>query len=418
MSPRRLDLRILCTSGAAIKSTLDSWPTLPLVITYGWRRRLKHIPRNVIDALRHPDRLCKIDLNVTSSMTGPIVKAIQKPCQVLEDIHITINDTQGPSILVRNAFLGGSAPHLRKIELDGIAFPFSAIRQVLLSTNNLVELHLSKIPNEVYFSPDDLVSALSTLVQLKWLMVGFYSPDSRPPPSMTRTRHQRTSLPSLVFLQFYGTSEYIEEFAAQIDLPALWKLNIRLFNDIFFEIPQFCEFLTRLNQPCSPTSVIITLLSLFDLETVKVDFIYNTDLGHEDYARRYTLETSCIPFDWRLSFLTQITSQLSPLLSSVHKLTIRSGSGLKVLTGEEAADSTQWLELFQPFTHVTKVAVWETKVVQGIVQALVMEDAAGVFPELTTLYLSGYRRTPSVAKAAEQFVATRRLAGRTVHLSG
>ncbi|KAH9991016.1 hypothetical protein BJV77DRAFT_1150747 [Russula vinacea] len=249
-------------------------------------------------------------------------------------------------------------------------------------------------------------------------MVGFYSPDSRPPPSMTRTRHQRTSLPSLVFLQFYGTSEYIEEFAAQIDLPALWKLNIRLFNDIFFEIPQFCEFLTRLNQPCSPTSVMITLLSLFDLETVKVDFIYNTNLGHEDYARRYTLETSCIPFDWRLSFLTQITSQLSPLLSSVHELTIWGGSSLKVPTGEEAADSTQWLELFQPFTYVTKVTVGETKVVQGIVQALVMEDAAGVLPELTTLYLSGYRRTPSVAKAAEQFVATRRLAGRMVHLSG
>ena len=376
------------------------------------------MPRNVINALRHPDRLCNIDLNVTSSMTGPIVKAIQKPCQVLEDIHITINDTQGPSILVRNAFLGGSAPHLREIELDGIAFPFSAIRQVLLSTNNLVELHLSKIPNDVYFSPDDLVTALSTLVQLERLTVDFYSPDSRPTPSMTRTRHQRTSLPSLVFLVFHGTSEYIEEFVARIDLLALLSIRIKLFNDIFFEIPQFCEFLTRLNQPCSPTSVIITLLSLFDLETVKVDFIYNTNLGHEYYARRYTLETSCTPFDWRLSFLTQITSQLSPLLSSVHKLTIRSGSGLKVLTGEEAADSTQWLELFQPFTHVTKVTVGETKVVQGIVQALVMEDAAGVLPELTTLYLSGYRRTPSVAKAAEQFVATRRLAGRTVHLSG
>ena len=47
-----------------------------------------------------------------------------------------------------------------------------------------------------------------------------------------------------------------------------------------------------------------------------------------------------------------------------------------------------------------------------------MEDAAGVLPELTTLSLSGYHHTPSVAKAAEQFVATRRLAGRTVHLSG
>ena len=416
MSPRRLDLRILCTSGAAIKSTLDSWPTLPLVISYGWGRRLKNIPRNVIDALRHPDRLCKIDLNVTSSMTGPIVKVIQKPCQVLEGIRITVNDTQGPSILVRNGFLGGSAPRLREIKLDGIAFPFSAIRQVLLSTNSLVQLNLSKIPNDVYFSPDDLITALSTLVQLKWLTVGFYSPDSRPPPSMTRPRHQRTSLPSLVFLGFYGTSEYLEEFVARIELHALSTLRIKFFNDIVFEIPQFCEFMTRLNQPRSPTSASMKLNS----GIVGVDFLdKKTNLGNEystHYALDYALETSCIPFDWKLSFLTQIASQLSPLLSSVYELTILGCSILKVPTGEEAADSTQWLELFQPFTHVTKVTVWETKVVQSIMQALLMEEAAGVLPELTTLHLSGYQHTPSVAKAAEQFVATRSLSGRAVHL--
>jgi hypothetical protein len=417
ISPRRLDLRILCTSGAAIKSTLDSWPTLPLVISYGWRRRLKHIPRNVIAALRHPDRLCKIDLTVTSSMTRRIVKAIQKPCQVLEGIRITVNDTQGPSILVRNGFLGGSAPRLREIELDGIAFPFSAIRQVLLSTNNLVELHLSKIPNDVYFSPDDLVSALSTLVQLKWLTVRFYSPDSRPPPSMTRPRcHQRAFLPSLAFLVFDGTSEYLEEFVARIDLHALSTIRIKFFNDIVFEIPQYCEFMTRLNQPRSLTSASIKL-GLFDSDNVLVDFFDKTNLGNEYYTC-YTLETSCKPFDWKLSFLTQITSQLSPLLSSVYELTILGGSILKVPTGEEAADSTQWLEVFQQFTHVTRVTVLEMDVLPGIVQALVMEDAAGVLPELTTLSLSGYHHTPSVAKAAEQFVATRRLAGRTVHLSG
>ena len=373
------------------------------------------MPRNVLDALRHPDRLCNIDLNVTSSMIGSIVEAIQKPCQVLEGIRITVYyDAEGPSILVRNGFLGGSAPHLREIMLDGIAFPFSAIREVLLSTNNLVELHLSKIPNDVYFSPDDLVTALSTLVQLERLTVDFYSPDSRPTPSMTRTRHQRTSLPSLVFLVFHGTSEYIEEFVARIDLLALLSIRIKLFNDIFFEIPQFCEFMTRLNQPCSPTLALVRF-DLFDSDTVRVDFTPETNVEDES---RCSLETSCIPFDWKLSFLTQIISQLSPLLSSVHKLTILAASIVKAPTGEEAADSIQWLELFQPFTHVTKVTVWERKVIPGIVQALVMEDAAGVLPELTTLSLSGYHHTPSVAKAAEQFVATRRLAGRTVHLSG
>ena len=345
-----------------------------------------------MNALRHPDRLCKIDLNVTSSMTGLIVEAIQKPCQVLEDIRITVSDAEGPSILVRNAFLGGSAPHLREIELDGIAFPFSAIREVLLSTNNLVELHLSKIPNDVYFSPDDLVTALSTLVQLKWLTVRFYSPDSRPPPSMTRPRHQRAFLPSLAFLVFDGTSEYLEEFVARIDLLALSTIHVKFFNDIFFEIPQLYELMTRLNQPRFPPPPSITL-GLFSSDIVRVGFLYETNPGKEYYPPRYSWETSCIPFDWKLSFLTQITSQLSPLLSSVYELIISGDSSLKVPTGEEAADSTQWLELFQPFTHVTKVNVVKSSVLPGIVQALVMEDAAGVLPELTTLALFGYRST-------------------------
>jgi hypothetical protein len=58
-----------------------------------------------------------------------------------------------------------AGPLLRKMELDGIAFPFPTIRQVLLSTNNLSELCLSNIPNTGYFSPDALATALSTSVR-------------------------------------------------------------------------------------------------------------------------------------------------------------------------------------------------------------------------------------------------------------
>jgi hypothetical protein len=80
-------------------------------------------------------------------------------------------------------------------------------------------------------------------------------------------------------------------------------------------------------------------------------------------------------------------------------------------------DSLQWLQLFQQFTHVTHVRVWEKRYVPGIVQALAMEDmAAGVLPELASLQLVGYLDSPSVVKTAEQFVATRKLSGRTVIL--
>ena len=409
MSPRRLDLRILCESRAAIGSILRSWPTLPLVVWFIASTRSKNLPRNVVVALHRPDRLCEISFDVKNSMIGSIVEAIQKPCQALESIRITIIDATGPSKLVRNGFLGGSAPHLREIKLDGIAFPFPEIRQVLLSTNNLVELRLSKIPNDAYFSPEDLVTGLSTLVQLERLTVGFHSPASHPPSSMTRPPSRRTSLPSLSFLDFHGATEYLEELVARIDPHALCKIYIKLFNDILFEIPQFCKFMPRLNQPASPTSASITLYSKF----VQVRFFHEANPGDEYYA----LRNSCIPLDWQLSFVTQITSQLSPLLSSVHELTISAGSSLEVPTGEKAVESTQWLELFRPFTHVTRVTVWEKQVVPGIVQALVMEDVAvGVLPELTTLCLYEYHSTPSVAKAAEQFVATRRLSGRTVDL--
>jgi hypothetical protein len=337
-----------------------------------------------------------------------IVKAIQNPYQALESIQITVKDATGPSILVRNAFLGGSAPCLREIKLVGIAFPFPEIRQVLLSTNNLIELHLSSIPNDVYFSPDDLITGLSTLVQLKRPTVSFHSPASRPPPSMTRSPLCRTTLPSLTLFDFHGAIEYLEDFVAQIDLPALCKITIRLFNEIFFEIPQFCEFIRRLNTLGSPTRVFVT----HSVDSVNVVFLQEGRPSNENCF----LGMSCGRLDWQLSFVTEISTQLTSLLSTVHSLSIKKSQ--EEPSGEEDVDSTQWLELFQPFTHVTNVHVWDKKLVPGIIQALVVEDVAPeVLPELASLRLSGYRRSSSVAKAAEQFVARRKLSGRTVYLT-
>jgi hypothetical protein len=343
-------------------------------------------------------------------MAAPIVEAIQEPFLALKSIRITVRDATWPPILVRNAFLGGSSPDLREIKLDGIAFPFPAIRQALLSNNNLVELHLSGIPHDVYFPADDLVTALSSLIQLDRLTIGFHSP-SRLPPRITHSHPpQCTTLPSLTFLEFHGASEYLEEIVSRLDFPALGKITIRLFNQIFFEIPQFRRSILRLKALGSPTWVFVT----HSAKSVSVVFVQQGKPSNENCF----LGTSCKRLDWQLSFVTQISNQLSPLLSNVHSLSIKAGHH-KLPTGEEDMDPAQWLELFRPFTHLTEVYVWEKQLVPGIVQALVMEDmAAGVLPGMTSLHLSGYRSSPSVAEAAERFIATRSLAGHAVRLIG
>jgi hypothetical protein len=401
MSPRRLDLRILCEYGAPIESILGSWPTLPLVVRYE-DPKSKSLPDNVIVALRRPHRICEIGIVLRRSVIRSIAEAIQEPFQALEIIRITVENATGPPLLVREAFLGGSAPRLREIRLDGIAFPFPAIRQVLLSTNNLVDLHLPNIPNDAYFSPDDLVTGLSTLVQLKQLTIGFHSPASCPPPSTMCPPLQRTTLPSLISLDFHGATEYLEEFVSRIDVPALCTIVIKLFNQIFFDIPQFCRFIPRVNALASPDTLFITHCMQ------SVYFIFRWMESRNDIY----LETQCGRLDWQLSFVTQISSQLS-LLSSVRILTITKNNGFP--TGEEDVDSTQWLELFQPFTHVTQVRVSAKELGPAIARALVSEGTTTeILPELTKLELSGDDGASSVGKAVEQFVATRRLSGRAI----
>ncbi len=407
VSPCRLGLQILCRSGAPIESILDSWPTLPLVVRFKGPRS-KSLPKNIIVALRRPDRVCEIDLVLSSSLIESIVPVIQEPFQSLECIRITVKNTTRPPGLFHGTFLGGSAPRLREIKLDGVIFSFSTIRQVILSTaNNLVQLCLSNIPNVGYISPDALVFSLSSLVQLQQLNIDFHSPASRP-PSKTCLPSQRVILPSLSTLNFHGASEYLEEFVAQVDFPALTFINIEFFSQLIFQIPQFCRFISRVSALKSPTEVMVTPSA----ELVTLFFVQQGE--RRVVLGECFLGTTCEEFDWQLSFVTQVLRQFSPHLSSVESLTIN--KPYKLPRGGGHVESIQWLELFQPFTHVKTVHVFE-RLVPDIVDALVAENTvAGVLPELSRLYLNGYRNSPSVVEAAKQFVAARRRSGRTVSL--
>ena len=415
MSPRRLDLQIHCKSGASIERILALWETLPLVIRLTRGRKSKSLPVNVTTALRQPDRVREISLGLTSATIGSIVDAIKKPFQILERIRITIRDakepTTEPSLPCRKVFLGGSAPRLRVITLDGINFPFLEIKQVILSTNNLVELCLSRIPKTGYFSADALVTALSTSAQLKRLEVGFHYPASLPTQSKTNRPLQRTTFPSLWYLKFHGASEYLEEFASRVYVPSLRDIEIGLFHQIFFEIPEFCRSISPLKPFRSPTTVGIDLYK----RTAVINFKEMNKDGIK-YAGCY-LTCFCDRLDRQLSFVTQVSSQLSPLLNVgvLFIIVLRD----EMPSGEQGVDSTQWLELLQPLTRLRELRVsGVNQFVRDIGQALVTEEmAAEVLPELTKVSVWGGRRKPDVIEAIQRFAAARKVFDSTLHTS-
>ena len=61
-SPRRLNLRIACTNKTPVREKLDIWPPLPIVMLGSC---FSHTCLdNIIDALKHHDRVCQIELSL------------------------------------------------------------------------------------------------------------------------------------------------------------------------------------------------------------------------------------------------------------------------------------------------------------------------------------------------------------------
>ena len=238
-SPRRLDLRLICSEKTPARDTLDVWPALPLIILYYEREGAD----NIVAVLERSDRVCKIDLtNLGRSDLEQLSAAMQVPFPELTFLRLFSNGETVSAL--PDSFLGGSAPRLEFLSLKGIPFP--GLPKLLLSATHLVTLQLRDIPHSGYFSPEAIVTAFSTLTHLVNLRLLFVSPQSRPDPE-----HQhpppttRSVLPNLRYFQFKGDSEYLEVVMAPIDAPRLDHLDIIFSNDIVFDTPQLTQFISR-----------------------------------------------------------------------------------------------------------------------------------------------------------------------------
>jgi hypothetical protein len=409
-SPRHLDLRLFCTANTPTRDTVDVWPALPLAIE-------DHDSRtgsvdNILALLERSDLVRRITqitlLGLSSSQLEDIWEAMQVPFPELTDLSLIHDDETEPVLPLSDSFLGGSAPRLRYLELEGI--PYLGLSKLFLSAAHLTELHLTRIPHSGYISPEAMVACISTLTSLEWLSLGFQSsgphPDqeSQPPPPLIRT-----SLPVLDRFTFNGGGEYLEYLVARIDAPRLRGVYITLFNDIVFVTPQFTRFISH-----------APILEAFDEATVTLtDSTANINLSSAYTNPDVYLNVGiyCRALDWQLSFLEQVCTSSLPPLSTLEVLYMEGRPWPQ--DWKDIIDYAQWLDLFYSFTAVEDLYLSKALApcVVPALEELVGGRTTEVFPNLQNIFVEELQESGPLQEGIEKFVAARQVPSHPIAVS-
>ena len=428
-SPRRLNVRLVCTSRTPVREMLNIWPTLPIVVQTRFRGLYARLckgedSKNVdstIAALRHRDRVCQICLRNLQLDQSPVFAAIlQESFPALTRLYLETEYREFP-MPHPDSFLGGSAPRLRSLTLDGIPFP--ELPKLLLSTKDLIELRLLNVPDSGYISPEAIVTCLSSLTGLEKfsLTIGsLRSPldeSSRRLPALARV-----DLPGLGQLELHGFDDYLEDLVSRINAPRLTHISISLSYGRRHDISQLCEFIRRVEN-----------FNVLHQARVKLEIgSICTEFGlFADPTDGTTLDfsISCTELEWQLPSLALLsTLSSSPFrLSSFERLEIWQEY---VPRGywDAPMQNTEWLEPFQPFTAVKDLYL-EDELAVPVAQTLLQltgNRATEVFPALQNVllkrqivFLEGEtkvfsRRNPPlevVLQVIEPFIAARQLSG-------
>ena len=237
-SPRRLNLRLICTPETPLRDTLDIWPPLPLDIRDIYQSYTS--VDNTISFLELNDRVRQIIFSCSEQRMEYIMDsmALYKPFPELTHLSITTFHCREP--ILPNSFLAGTAPRLRSLELS---IPFPGLPKLLLSATRLVTLGLHFYSPTGYIPLDVMATSLSALTSLKFLRIYLPSPRfslERHPPPLTPS-----ILPTLTIMLFGGDSGYLEEFLAWIDAPQLNVMLITFDNEFISDTPQLLQFISR-----------------------------------------------------------------------------------------------------------------------------------------------------------------------------
>jgi hypothetical protein len=379
-SPRHLKLQLYCNHNTPARDMLDIWPSLPLLVYNTEALDSTWDTDNIVAVLQHSDRVCQIGLfKVTSWQLGEVLPAMRLPFPELTSLHLQLETSE--TTVIPDSFLGGSASRLRSLTLDRVPFP--GLPKLLLYTTHLINPRLHGIPHSGYFSPEAMVTALSTLTSLVEFEFGLQSPRSypeqenrRPPPPT------RSVLSALKFLSFRGVSEYLDGLVALIDTPKLVTLGISLFNQIDFDTPHLVQFIDR-----TPG------LKAFDEARVVFDKRYAWVALQSSTSEGLRMGILCEELDWQLSSLAQFcTFYLTPLVT-VESLYIicdwRYSDSQLDFPDRDDIENMLWQELLRPFTSVKSLYLSElfAPFIAPTLQNLDSGEMTQVLPTLQNIFL-------------------------------
>ena len=420
-SPRRLNLRLLCTARTSVQEMLDIWPPLPIVVWCGDSHVEAWDADYMIEVLEHRDRIYALVLfDVPRSQLETVLALLQQPFPALRHLLFRhIEEMPTTPVVITASFLGGSAPLLQTLDFD--FFPFPELPNLLLSATQLVYLSLRNISHPEHLSPEAIVTCLSVMTKLEDLTITIefqdefrqHSPgqEGRLLPPETRTL-----LPALTSLAFCGFEEYLEDLVARIDTPLLNELGISFFYQQIHPTPRLSQFISR-----TPTirshgearaarvffsacAVSITLSST-SFKGLTLSILFNES--------EEPLSLPSVVQAWSLSFL-------QTFILAVEDLYILEDDDDSILLGwENDIENSQWLELLHLFIALKDLYL-SSRIMPRIVpalQELVEERETEVLPALQTLFLEKTFSSEHVQQCIGQFVAARQVSGHPITVS-
>jgi len=393
-SPLHLKLVLVCTIRTPARESLGIWPPIRIALHFTPNERRGH-NENIIAAMERPDRITDIRLeNLMSHSFEQLTRMMETPFPALTYLSLKgdgivphpLKD-RNDSFLLRDVFLGGSAPSLRTFVLRNIQFP--ALPKLLLSATQLVTLRLSWVPTPSRTSLREMVTCLAALSNLKHLDINhfymFPGPDGSPLPT-------HVVLLSLTSFYFQGISDHLEDLVAQIDAPMLQNLSLTLGGII--RIPQLLRFISRTEKLKLP----IRAVFVFERRGLLLKFLPSD---------RFEFSSTFNWFSDQFIAMALLCSSLSPLLSHVERLDFYCGP--LSTSAREFVNPGRWLDIFRPFIAVQSLCV-PNKVwlqVGPALRALAEESATEVFPGLRTLFLE--EPFEEAKKSIESLISARRL---------
>jgi hypothetical protein len=403
-SPLGLNLRLYCTYGRPVLKALGHWLALPIIMEYGGVPNLDppatEDDDNIMAALKLSGRISSISLTVTSSLLEKL-SAISESFSELEELVLLSQDNM--QLTLPGSFRWG--PHLRTLHSTRIGFP--SFPQLLLPSQNLIDLQLHEVPISGYFSPESFVNALSGMTQLRSLSLHFITlPPRRNYLALPPQLGERVVLPALASLKYRGTSKYMDNFVARIDAPRLGNIGITFFSQPTMDASQLGRFVERMQTSPSQAEVEISA------HAISISFT------NSSAATPLRLQISCKQLNWQLSSLAQLCGQFSQFLFHIQNLGINTTESP---SGQNDVDGEQWLGLLHSFGSVRDLYV-AGELAAEILCALCPADGGHTanttaLPTLRCLRVRTSKSTGGPFRdAALSFFTSRRLSGRPVEL--